>query len=143
MNKWTKISLPRIKNLDPNMASFTKELMSVQPMQGPCPPTYTEVIDKSNPRVGVIIDDGDKHPENPPGFLSGCCRERWHKVYTPKGWVCEKDDLKAFEAACKKYGPKYKSLIERERKAWNKAHGLKKEPLMFNMIYIVDSKQKR
>ena len=138
VNDWSKISFPVIENMSRKWAM--KDFMSVQPLTTKDgPPSYMEQIDISNPRVGVVIHDKDKHPEPNRPPLCGCCREMWSKIWTPRrGWVYEEKDPKAFKRAVKKYAAKYKAQIERERKAWNKKHGIK-NPFCMNMIVLLDS----
>lgn len=134
--KLDKIMLPVIKNLPP--MPLMKDIMGVQPMGYKGPPPYTEYVDVSNPRVGVVINDGDKHPGH-----GGCCREMWSKIWTPRrGWVREKEDLKGFKRMYRKYTAKYKATIETERKAWNRKHGITNQ-CFFNMTIVYDSKQQQ
>lgn len=140
---WDKVLLPVLKTPFAEFPSV-KDFVSVQPLcDYDAPPSYIEEIDVSNPRVGVVICDGDKHPEVHHGFLCGCVREVWHKIWTSRcGWVREKEDPKKFKRMVKKYHAKYKDMIARERKAWNKKHGIKKE-LSFPVSIIFDSKKQR
>lgn len=134
---WDKVLLPILKKPFAKFPSM-EEIMSVQPMcDYNAPPSYIEEIDVSNPRVGAVICDGDKHPD------CGCVKEVWHKIWTPRcGWVREKEDPKKFRRMVKKYHAKYDAMIARERKAWNKKHGIKEE-MSFPMSIVFDSKKQR
>lgn len=140
---WDKVLLPVLKKPFAEMPSI-KEFMSTQPLiDYDAPPSYIEPIDLSNPRVGVVVCDGDKNPHVPHGFLCGCVREEWHKIWTPRcGWVREKEDPKKFRRMVKKYHAKYKAMIVKERKAWNKKHGID-DSLCIPTSLIFDSKKQR
>lgn len=140
---WDKVLLPVLKRPFAEFPSI-EEIMSVQPMcDYNAPPSYIEEIDVSTPRVGVIICDGDKHPDVHHGFLCGCVREMLYKIWTPRcGWVREKEDPKRFKRMVKKYHAKYDAVIARERKAWNKKHGIEKEVFIPMSIVFNSKKQK-
>lgn len=138
---WDKISLPAIKKPFAKLPSV-KDFISIDPLcDYSAPPSYIEEIDISNPRVGVVICDGDKHPDVHHGFLCGCVRESWYKIWTPRcGWVREKEDPKKYNRMVRKYHSKYKAMIAKERRDWNKRLGIKEE-LSFPISIVFDSKK--
>lgn len=136
IGQWTAVSLPLINKVMPDWSA--KEFVSVQPMQGPHKEYYIEHVDRANPRVGYLDGYEDKHPEH-----GGCCREMWSRVYTPNGWVYEKDNAEAFKIALDKYYPLYKAEIKAEEAAWNKEHGISDDDFHFGMTIVCDSSKQR
>jgi hypothetical protein len=93
-----------------------KNFMSVQPMSAPINLSfYFENMDANNPLVGQIFVLEEKEPLEHCGQPLCCCVRgpSWHKIWTPNGWVFEKDNEVAFKEACDKYNIPYKTECEK------------------------------
>jgi len=111
---WDKISLPKIKNMDPR--GFVDSLVSIQPLQGPLDPDCTflmEIMDSNHPVVGQIFHDKYKFPHDHGDSPCMCCLRgpSWSKIYTPQGWVYEETEKEEYEAAVKEYNPPYRRAL--------------------------------
>lgn len=108
LNPWYKSKIdsfesfcfPVIKEVFPEL--LIKDFVSIQPLSFSEKPSNSqfEILDSNNPKIGQVFTDGfidSRDAENPP--LCGCCCPRWHKIFTPTGWIYEKKDKKSYEEA--------------------------------------------
>jgi hypothetical protein len=143
VGRFAKFSFPIIKNM--SSTDLVKDLISVQPMNYLTPKMfYTEIMDRAQPRVGQVYDDGPKYPKECDDSFC-CLRDYWSKVWTPEGWVSEKTEPMKFQKAFEKYNPLYKAEIEKEKSEWNKEHGISSEDLatVFPMTIVCDSSKQK
>jgi len=103
---WEKIFLPNIKNVFPEL--IPHDFLTIQPMSLPSSLVfYMEIMDSKNPVIGQIFHVEDKHKHKK---SCSCLRgPSWNKIWTPKGWVMEKGNKKAYQKAVDKYNVKYRA----------------------------------
>ena len=117
--QWRYICLPNIK--EPFQKFDAAEFVSVQPMSNPRLGAlfYMETMSSDNPKIGQIFHGVEKNPHNHGKEPCMCCLRgpTWDRIWTPLGWVHEKDGEEAYKAAVEKYHEPY---MKREKEQFEK-----------------------